>query len=144
MEPRLVEVPEKWAKRIGDGRMLIPTPLLVDKAIRQIPKGRLATVNMIRDLLAGQCDADMTCPLTTGIFLNIAANAAEEERAAGKKRITPWWRVIKEGGILSSKFPGEAALQAKLLREEGFDIGKGKTKANNYVMNYTGKLVTFE
>jgi hypothetical protein len=106
MKPKLVEVPGQWAKRIGHGKMLVPTPLLVDAVIKKIPKGKLATVNLIRDYLAEAHKADITCPLTTGIFLNIAAHAAAEDRLKGKKDITPYWRVLKESGKLNLKFPG--------------------------------------
>jgi hypothetical protein len=140
MQPKLVDVPEKWAMRIGPGRMLVPTPLLVDEVIKKIPKGRLATVNTIRDYLADKFKADITCPLTTGIFLNIAANAAEETKLKGKVNITPWWRVLKEGGILNPKFPGGTALQAKLLKQEGFDIIKGKSKDKLLVSDFEKKL----
>ena len=42
--------------------------------------------------LAHWHNADVTCPLVTGIFLRIVAEAAEEERLAGKSAITPYWR----------------------------------------------------
>jgi hypothetical protein len=90
MQPKLVDIPEKWSKRIGHGRMLIPSPLLVDEVIKKIPKGILATVNTIREHLADEIQSDITCSLTTGIFLNIAANAAEESKLSGKVKITPW------------------------------------------------------
>jgi hypothetical protein len=119
-QPKLVDVPEKWAEKIGHGRMLVPSPLLIDATVKKIPKGKLATVNEIRDYLADQYWADMTCPLTTGIFLNISANTAEEDKAKGKSRITPYWRVLKEHGILNPKFPGGVQQQANYLRQEGF------------------------
>ena len=80
---------------------------------------------MIRNYLADEYKADITCPLTTGIFLNIVANAAEEDRLNGKFEITPWWRVLKEGGILNSKLPGGIKQQMKYLKQEGFDITRG-------------------
>jgi len=105
MEPKIVDVPAKWAERIGSGRMLVPSPLLIDETIKNIPKGKLATVNIIRDKLADDYHADMTCPLTTGIFLNIAASTAEEDKAKGKSKVNPYWRVLKEGDFLNPKFP---------------------------------------
>ena len=81
MKPKLVEEPDKWAMRIGHGRMQLPSPLLVDATIKKIPRGKLVTVNIIRDFLAEKYKADRACPLTTGIFLNIAANTAEEDKA---------------------------------------------------------------
>ena len=41
------------------------------------------------------------------IFVWIAANAANEERAGRPKvRVTPDWRTLKAGGVLSEKYPG--------------------------------------
>jgi len=140
MQPRLVAVPEKWARCIGHGKMLVPSPLLIDAVIKKIPKGKLVTVNTIRDQLAAKYKADMTCPLTTGIFMNIAANAAEDERAKGKTKISPWWRVLKEGGKLNPKFPGGTAQQAKLLKQEGAAIIKSRSGLQFYVKDYETKL----
>ena len=100
----------------------MPTPLLVDKLIRTVRKKRLITVNQIREHLARDFDADSTCPLTTGIFVRIAAETAEEDRAAGKKRVTPYWRVLKADGSLNPKFPGGVEAQAARLTEEGHKI----------------------
>ena len=80
-EPKLVTVPPKMAARFGTGKMLIPTPMLVDEVMRSVGKGKLITAGQIRQKLARDCGADVTCPLTTGIFMRIAAEAAEEDRA---------------------------------------------------------------
>ncbi|MEP7106643.1 MAG: MGMT family protein [Ferruginibacter sp.] len=140
MIPKFVEVPEKWARRIGHGKMLVPSPLLVDAAIKRVPLGKLATVNTIRDYLAEEYKADMVCPLTTGIFLNIVANTAEEDRTKGQIEITPWWRVLKEGGSLNPRFPGGVIRQAKYLKQEGFNIVKGKTNEKQFVKDFEKKL----
>ena len=120
-EPKLVKVPPRMSQ-FGKGMMLIPTPMLVDNLIRKIPKGRLVTVGEIRRKLAADFSADVTCPLTTGIFIRIAAEAAEEDRANGRRRISAYWRVIKNDGCLNPKFPGGAAQQSRYLRDEGFRI----------------------
>jgi hypothetical protein len=120
-QPKLVKVPPKMS-RFGKGTMLIPTPKLVDELIRRIPKGKLVTVGELRRKLAADFAADVTCPLTTGIFVRIAAEAAEEDRANGRRRITPYWRVVKDDGGLNPKFPGGEHLQARWLRSEGLSI----------------------
>jgi len=117
--PKIVDIPPKMA-RFGSGTMLIPTPQLVDELIRKVPKGKLVTVAELRRKLAADFDADVTCPLTTGIFIRIAAETAEEDRANGAARVTPYWRVVKEDGSLNPKFPGGAAQQKRYLRVEGF------------------------
>src|SRR2546421_11538088 len=120
-QPKLVKVPPKMS-RFGKGTMLIPTPMLVDELVRRIPKGKLVTVGELRRKLAADFAADVTCPLTTGIFVRIAAEAAEEDRARGRRRITPYWRVIKDDGSLNPKFPGGEKLQTECLRSEGLSI----------------------
>ena len=108
--------------RFGKGTMLIPTPKLVDALVQRIPKGKLITVGELRRKLAADFGADVACPLTTGIFVRIAAEAAEEDRANGRRRITPYWRVVKDDGGLNPKFPGGEKLQTRYLRDDGFSI----------------------
>jgi len=94
--------------------------------MRSIERGKLATVGQIRERLAEDFHADFTCPLTTGIFIRIAAEAAEEDLGRGEKEITPYWRVIKADGSLNEKLPGGTEAQAARLREEGHSIEPGK------------------
>lgn len=108
--------------------MLILRPLDVDGLIRCIPRGKLATVEQIRGRLAADFHADFTCPLTAGIFIRIAAEAAEEDLSRGERDITPYWRVIKADGSLNPKLPGCTEAQAERLREEGRSIEPGKGK----------------
>lgn len=124
--PKVVSGPPKWEKRFGGRRVLVPTPLLVDKLVREVPKGKLITLNQIRERLAKDFKADSTCPLTTGIFIRIVAETAEEDLRSGKKQITPYWRVIKADGSLNEKFPGGVEAQSKRLIEEGHSIQQGK------------------
>jgi hypothetical protein len=120
-EAKLVKVPPKMS-RFGTGMMLIPTPKLVDDLIRKVPKGKLVTVGEMRRKLAADFAADVTCPLTTGIFVRIAAEAAEEDRSNGRQKVTPYWRVIKDDGSLNPKFPGGVGQQTRYLRSEGFNV----------------------
>jgi alkylated DNA nucleotide flippase Atl1 len=106
--------------------MLIPTALEVDAMIRKIPRGQVTTLAQIRKHLAHWHNADVTCPLVTGIFLRIVAEAAEEDRLDGKSNITPFWRVVREDGRLNLKFPGGAEMQAERLRSEGHIVEEGK------------------
>ena len=125
-EPKVVQIPPKMS-RFGKGTMLIPTPMLVDELIRKVPKGKLITGSELRRKLASDFATDVTCPLTTGIFVRIAAEAAEEDRANGKRRLTPYWRVVKDDGSLNPKYPGGPDAQARNLRAEGFALmRKGK------------------
>ena len=138
---KIVKIPPKMS-RFGSGTMLIPTPKLIDAMIRMVPKGKLVTVSELRRKLARDFRTDVTCPLTTGIFVRIAAEAAEEDRANGKKRIAPYWRVIKDDGSMNPKFPGGIAQQTRYLRAEGFAVAnKGKTPR---VQDFDGRLFQFK
>lgn len=77
-------------------KMLIATPMIVDEYIRHIPKGHFTDIKQIRKDLAAEYKAQYTCPVTTGIFIRIVAEAAYEEYEKGKplSRITPFWRAL--------------------------------------------------
>jgi 6-O-methylguanine DNA methyltransferase, DNA binding domain len=119
---RIVEIPFAMAKRLGPGTMLIAKPLDVDAVIRKTRKGRLITVSEIRERLARDNNTDTTCPLTTGIFVRIAAETAEEDLRSGRKRVTPYWRVVRDDGSLNERFPGGVKAQSRRLKEEGHSI----------------------
>ena len=125
--PRVEKITDKMRKRWGEGTFVIPAPREVDEIMREVPEGKLITINQIRQILAKKHNATIACPITTGIFAWIAAHAAEEARAEGKKDITPWWRTLKTGGILNEKYPGGIERQKELLKKEGHKIiQKGK------------------
>lgn len=128
--PKVVKITPKmagrWGTRLGD-TIAIPAPIEVDEIMRKVPKGKLITINGIRERLAEKHGATIGCPITTGIFAWISAHAAEEAKAEGEKDITPYWRTIKTGGILNEKYPGGVETQKKLLEKEGYTVvRKGK------------------
>jgi len=125
--PKVERITGKMSKRWGTGTVVIPAPTEVDEMMRSVPEGKLTTINEIRAALAKRHGATIGCPITTGIFAWIAANAAEERRQQGEKSITPYWRTLKTGGILNEKYPGGVEAQKKLLeREEHRVVRKGK------------------
>lgn len=127
--PRVEKIDAKKTKRWGTGTFVIPAPIEVDKIMRKVPKGKLITINQIRQILAKKHKAAIACPITTGIFSWIAANAAREDEESGKKRITPYWRTLKTGGILNEKYPGGIKdLKARLKKEGHEVIRKGRSK----------------
>jgi len=75
--PKVEEITEKMSKRCGTGTVAIPAPMEVDAIMKKIPKGKLVTINEIREALAKKHNATIGCPITTGISAWIAANAAE-------------------------------------------------------------------
>ena len=125
--PKTGKIEGKMSPRWGTGTMVIPAPAEVDEIMRKVPKGKLTTINEIRRALARKHRVDVGCPITTGIFAWIAANAAHEAAEEGAKRITPYWRTLKTGGELNPKYPGGVPEITKLLGAEGHRvIQKGK------------------
>jgi len=125
--PKVERITDKMSKRWGTGTVAIPAPTEVDEMMRSVSEGKLTTINEIRAALAKKHGATIGCPITTGIFAWIAANAAEEKRQQGEKHITPYWRTLKTGGVLNEKYPGGVEAQKKLLEREGHRVvRKGK------------------
>jgi len=52
--------------------------------MKTIPKGKLITINEVRQIPAKRHGGTIGCPITTGIFAWIAANAVAEEAKEGR------------------------------------------------------------
>ena len=140
--PKVCKIDPAKSKRWGTGTMLVPAPLEVDALMRLVPKGKLTTIDELRQVLARRHGATITCPLTAGIFAWIAAHAAAEAAAEHQKKTTPYWRTLKAGGELNPKYPGGIALLKKKLRAEGHTIKqKGK---RFFVEGYDTSLARLE
>ncbi len=125
--PRVERITESMSQRWGTGTVVIPAPIEVDEIMRQVPEGKLITINEIRARLAKKHGATIGCPMTTGIFAWVAAHAADEEARQGKKDITPYWRTLKSGGVLNEKYPGGIENVKYFLEQEGHKVvQKGK------------------
>lgn len=112
--PVVQPITGKMTTRWGAGTMAIPSPMEIDTLMRQVPAGRVVTIQELRAAVARRHGATIACPITTGIFAWIAAHAAVETSGP-----TPWWRTLKTGGEINPKYPGGVAAQKKLLRAEG-------------------------
>lgn len=140
--PKVVKITARMRKNWGEGTCAIAAPREVDALIRRIPRGRVALIDDLRAAIARRHQATIGCPITTGIFAWIAAHAAEEDRAEGRKRVTPWWRTLKRNGELNPKYPGGVNAQRRLLRSEGHRIRSGKGKKPPRVADVDMKRVT--
>lgn len=90
--------------------------------------------------MAKKYNADITCPLTCGIFVNIVAWASFQRNSD----ITPYWRVLKSDGKLNIKYPHAIELQKRLLEEEGHTIiTKGTKNIKFYVKDFEKSLMEF-
>jgi hypothetical protein len=120
--PTVVSTDEKASRRFGQGTFVIPAPIEVDEIMRSVRKGSLITIDGIRKRLAAKHGVDSACPITTGIFAWLAANAAAEAEEGGKKRITPYWRTLKAGGELNPRYPGGIKNLQSRLEAEGLSV----------------------
>lgn len=126
---------QKMGAESGDIVVLAP-PLDVDAIMKQVPKGKLITLRAICEKLAKKHQTQYCCTLTTGIFVNIVANASEE-----MKHDVPYWRTLKNDGQLNEKFPGGSEKQKKLLEKEGhLIIKRGKKHIKYYVKDFEQSL----
>ena len=114
----------KAIARYGGTKLLIAPPIAYDELMSKVPAGKLITSDRIRAYLATQFGADKTCPLTAGIFINIAAKASLERETDE----TPFWRTLKKDGELNEKYPEGIEGQKGLLEMEGHTVlQKGKS-----------------
>jgi hypothetical protein len=110
-----------WSDMVRGEKMLIATPKIVDGYLRQIPTGKDVSLLTMRKDLAMEYGADNTCPLTTGIFLRIAAEAALEQINQGKaiKSVAPFWRVVNLKMPLAKKLScGPGFIQDRRKKEK--------------------------
>ena len=86
-------------------KMLIANTKIFDDFINKIPSGDFVEIKKLRSTLAKQFDCDVTCPLTTGIFIRIVSEAAYEEYKTGKslEHIIPFWRMVNPNSKLAGK-----------------------------------------
>jgi hypothetical protein len=85
--------------------MFIATPKIIENYIQEIDFGKRIDIKTLRKDLAIAHDADYTCPVTTGIFLRIVAEANYDKLQNGDlvEEITPFWRVIEPNSALAKK-----------------------------------------
>ncbi len=116
--PHVTSIDKAFAGIPAGSKLLISSPQEIDGFIRAIPKGGFVEPAAMRAALAAKHKADATCPVSTGIFLRIVAEAALEEYAAGASatKITPFWRVVESNSALAKKLSIDAA-QLMVIRK---------------------------
>ena len=122
--PHIVHMIPKGAPGYAEARggaMVVSSPAEVNEIIRKVKPGEVITLNDLRAVLADRHHVAVACPVSTAIFANMVARAAEElrERDVLVAELTPWWRVLRKGGLLNPKLPGGVQRQAALLHAEG-------------------------
>ena len=118
--------------------MVIAAPVEYDRLMKKVPVGKLTTIDQMMARMVKKHKAGCACPMTAGIFVNIAAKANEERGGVDE---TPWWRTLKKGGQLNEKYPDGIDGQKIRLEAEGHTvIQKGK---RCLVENYEKNLYKF-
>ena len=128
---------QKSIEKYGGSKMYFAPPIDYDRAMRQVPYGKVITVGKIREHFAKLNGADFTEPITAGVFVSIAAWASFQR--AGDE--TPWWRTLRANGELNPKYPGGIEVQKEKLEAEGHCIiQKGRTNLRYFVKDYEKSL----
>lgn len=120
-EPQVKRIYIDFADIPAGSNMLIATPQLIEQYIQQIEFGKHIDSKTLRKDLALAHNADNTCPVTTGIFMRIVAEANYEKYQQGApiEAITPFWRVIEPNSTLAKKLSfGQAFLVQQIEKEE--------------------------
>ena len=128
---------KKSIEKYGGSRMYFAPPMEYDRAMKQVPCGKVITVGKIREHFARLSGADFTEPITAGVFVSIAAWASYQR----SDDETPYWRTLKADGELNPKYPGGVEAQKEKLEAEGHTvICKGRTNIRYFVKDYEESL----
>src|SRR5262249_8725160 len=79
--PKVVHLKGKAKRRWHAATLAIASLREIFSLIQEVPRGRVATIADLQSAVARKHAAEIGCPLTTGIFAWIAANASEELEA---------------------------------------------------------------
>ncbi|MFA5004121.1 MAG: hypothetical protein WC498_02485 [Candidatus Saccharimonadales bacterium] len=104
--------------------VLVSTPAEIEAELRTLPKGTETTASELRRRLAAKHHVEVTCPITTGLFLRIIAEVALEDMAHGKpaEEVAPFWRAIPLTAPLAKKLSCGLDTLKALRRQEGLTV----------------------
>ncbi|RQP25097.1 MGMT family protein [Piscinibacter terrae] len=115
------------------GRMLLPCPSTVAAVVKEIPSGKVATLELLRSELARRAEVEAVCPFQTKQALRAIAEQTDA---------VPLWRLVKRSGELLKYLPGGSARQSSLLGKE--KVAVEQTATGERVKNLKAHLVSFE
>lgn len=109
-EPKKVRLDHDFSGISAGSLMFVGTPKIIDAYIRDIPYGQTRTVIAMRQDIARRRGCDATCPLSTGMFVRIAAEAAIESMEEGHavSDVTPFWRLLSGADKIAKRLPIDA------------------------------------
>jgi len=129
-DDKIESIPKTMEKFFGcSGKMVKPSLDSVKKIVKKVRKGKLVTLEQIREKLARDFKVQTACPASTTKALQLLS---KEERPVS------YWRVVKKNGALLAKFPSGVKGHASLLQKEGLEIDF--SKKNPVVVDYEAKL----
>ena len=132
MQDKIEAIPKTMERFFGcSGKMVKPTHDTVKVLVSSISKGKLITIEQLRNKLASDFSVQSACPASTMKALQLLSK---------EQKPICYWRVIKKKGELIAKFPNGIDGHASLLKNEGFEIDS--TKKNPVVIDYETKLGT--
>jgi len=116
--------PKKFSDIPAGTKMLIPAPKTMENFVNNIPIGSFTGIKDIRKKLAKIYNAEMTCPVVTGITMRIISEAAYEELQDGKsiQKITPFWRIVHPDSKLAKKLACGVDFIIKNQLNEGIEL----------------------
>lgn len=95
------------------GRMLLPCPDTVAALLREVPSGKVVTMEVLRGELARRRGVEAVCPFQTKQALRAIAEKPEG---------IPFWRLVAKNGALLKYLPGGVEKHAALLKKERVPI----------------------
>lgn len=124
-EIQIKKIEKAFADIPARSEMLIATPGVFEQYVRRIKKGESRNLKEIRADLAKKFHAGYTCPVTTGIFLRIVAEANYERLSRGEapEKIAPFWRAIEPGSSLARKLSFGEDFIVEMRKAEGIEDG---------------------
>ncbi len=97
---------------VKKGQMLfVATPKIVADYIKKIPYGETRSIERMRREMARRRKCDASCPVSTAIFIRIAAQSAIDEMDAGKATdaVIPFWRLLSSKDKITKKLTIDSA-----------------------------------
>lgn len=110
-EPKKVVLGGDFSGIKAGQKMFVATPQIVADYISKIPYGETRTIERMRTDIAQRRKCDASCPVSTAIFVRIAAEAAIEDINEGKAPtdVIPFWRLISSKDKVAKKLAVDSA-----------------------------------
>ena len=120
-EPKKVVLGGDFSGIKAGQKMFVATPQIVADYIQKIPHGETRTIERMRKDIARRRKCDASCPVSTAIFVRIAAEAAIEDMDDGKTPadVIPFWRLISSNDKVAKKLNIDSAWIDQQRAQEG-------------------------